>query len=276
MLFRAFSHGISSALGIVLGYTWYYLIPIRRRVALENLTQSLPGLDQRTRHRIVRGCFVHLASSAVEFLRLPSYKKSFKTRGMIEFVGFEHLERALLEGRGVIVVTAHYGNFDLMACLAALKGLPLHVVTRRQKISGFQRFWMTMRSQFGLGFILPKDTAWKIGRLLGANQVVAMVIDQHMPPGRGIIVPFFGRAASTTHAPALFAWLTKASLIPAVAERLPGGRHRFTIEPPVEPNRKADRESEIKRLTRYFNLWLESKIEANPRQWLWIHRRWKV
>lgn len=275
LLFRALPRRVAHGLGALLGWTWYHLIPVRRGVARANLRTSFPGMSGSERRRIARRCFVHLARCAVEFLRLPGLTRE-KAERLVEHAGGEHLERALGEGRGVIVATAHFGNFDLMACAEALRGVPLHVVTREQHVRGINRTWMRVRARCGVKFIPVKDAAWRIHRLLRAGQVVALVIDQHMPPGRGLEVPFFGRPASTTHAPALLAHTTGAPVLPVTAERLPGGRHRVVIEPPRRADKDADRAAEVLRITTDLNRWLEDRIRQKPDHWLWIHRRWKV
>jgi Kdo2-lipid IVA lauroyltransferase/acyltransferase len=97
-----------------------------------------------------------------------------------------------------------------------------------------------------------------------------------MLEGRGILVLFFGRPASTMHAPAILAWSTGAPILPVSIRRLEGGRHRVDFDLPVELDRDANREEEIVRVTTRINQWLEGKIRAEPSQWLWIHRRWKI
>jgi KDO2-lipid IV(A) lauroyltransferase len=150
------------------------------------------------------------------------------------------------------------------------------VVTREQHSRAMNRFWMGVRARFGMGFVAVRDAALTIHRLLRRGRAVAMVIDQHMPPGRGLVVPFFGRPASTTHAPALLAYTTRAPIVPVSVERLPGGRHRVRLDPPLVADRDRGREEEVLRLTRTLNQWLEDRIRERPDQWLWIHRRWKV
>jgi KDO2-lipid IV(A) lauroyltransferase len=263
------------AAGAVLGWIWTYLIPVRRSVARANLRLAFPEKSGRERRRIARGCFVHLARSAVEFLRLPGLDRG-KVEKLLEHQGWEHYQRAMQQGRGVIAVTAHFGNFDLLACTQALRGVPLHVLTREQHLGGFNRYWMSVRRKLGVGLLPVRDSALRIHRLLKQGQVVAMVIDQHVSGSRGILVPFFGRPASTVHAPALFAIATGAPLLPVTIERLPGGRHRVTFDPPVSVDGTGGRDGEVLRVTAELNRWLEGKIRARPDQWLWIHRRWKA
>ena len=266
---------VAHAAGAVLGWIWYYLIPVRRPVARANLRLAFPDKSEKERRKIARGCFVHLARSAVEFLRLPGLNRR-KVDRLLEHVGWEHYNQALEQGRGAIVVTAHFGNFDLLACAQAVRGVPLHILTREQHVGGFNRYWMSVREKLGVRMLPVKKSALRIRRLLKQEQVVAMVIDQHAPKGRGVVVPFFGQPASTIHAPALLAVTTGAPLLPATIERLPGGRHRVTLEPPVQIDETQERQAEVLRVTEELNRWLEDKIRARPDHWLWIHRRWKV
>ncbi len=259
----------------MLGYAWYYLIPVRRSVAKANLELAFADKDKRERRKIARASFVHLGRCAVEFLRLGGLTVK-KVNELFEHVGWQHYEQAMQKGRGVIVVTAHFGNFDLLACAEALSGVPLHIVTREQHVGSINSYWMSQRARFGLGLLPVKNSAFRILKLLRAKQAVALVIDQHMPPGRGIAVPFFSRPASTTHAPAILALSTGAPILPVTIERLSGGRHKVTIDSEVEINQANDRQAEVERVTIELNRWLEDKICERPDQWLWIHRRWKL
>ena len=274
-VFRCLPRRAANAVGAVLGYAWYYLIPVRRSVAKANLELAFADKDKRERRKIARASFVHLGRCAVEFLRLGGLTVK-KVNELFEHVGWQHYEQAMQKGRGVIVVTAHFGNFDLLACAEALSGVPLHIVTREQHVGSINSYWMSQRARFGLGLLPVKNSAFRILKLLRAKQAVALVIDQHMPPGRGIAVPFFSRPASTTHAPAILALSTGAPILPVTIERLSGGRHKVTIDSEVEINQANDRQAEVERVTIELNRWLEDKICERPDQWLWIHRRWKL
>ncbi len=273
--FRCLPRRVANGLGAGLGLVWYYLVPIRKGVALSNLQIAFPDKRQAERRRIARKCFMHLGRSAVEFLRLSGLSKK-KVAGLVEHSGWDNLEKAQAAGKGVIVATAHLGNFDLMACAEALRKVPLHVVTRRQHAANIDSYWMSTRARCGVGLLPAKGSAFAIHKLLKQGRVVALVIDQHMPPGRGMPMDFFGHPASTTTAPALFALTCGAPIIPVTIERLPGGRHRVTIDQPLEIDRRAGRENEVARLTLELNRWLEGKIRKCPEQWLWIHRRFKL
>ena len=277
-LFQVLPQAVAMALGRLLAFLWYYLIPIRKSVAVSNLQVAFPELSAKERKRIARAAFRQMGLCLVEYLRLPLLSPQ-RTQAWFEHQGIEHLQQALQNGKGAIVVTAHFGNFDLMAAAAALQGIPVHIVTRQQKAAGINRWWMKVRSEKGIGLLHAKESAWKIGKLLKSNQTVALVIDQHMPPKRGIVVDFFNKPASTTHAPALLAQLTQAPIIPVTIHRLPDNRHRIVYETPISVNPHEPTEpraTTVIRTTERLNTWLEDKIRAKPDHWMWIHRRWKI
>ena len=124
--------------------------------------------------------------------------------------------------------------------------------------------------------IPDKGVAFRLFKILRARQVVALVIDQHMPPKWGIPVPFFGVNASTTHAPAALSLATGALILPASIERLPGGRQRVLIEAPLAHPNTGTRAEDVYQLTLKLNQWLEGRVRDRPDHWLWIHRRWKL
>ena len=266
---------MAQAIGTFWGWIWYYIIPVRRGVALDNLKKALPDLSAAERKRIVRSNLVHLSKSVVELLRISRLSKK-RTMKLVDFEGLSILRRALEERQGAVVVTAHFGNFDLLAVAACLQGIPLHILTRTQKNKGVNNFWMKARARYGVNFIAPKNSVYKMHKVLRSGQALAMVIDQHMPQGRGITVEFFGRPASTTHAPALMAIVAKAPIIPVTIERLPNGFHRAVIEEEIRIDFENKREEEVIVVTKKLNQWLEEKIKKRPDHWLWIHRRWKL
>jgi KDO2-lipid IV(A) lauroyltransferase len=274
-LFRALPLSWAVALGAALGWLWHTLVPIRRSVARSNLRLAFPERSEAERRRIARDSYVQLGRSAAEFLRLPGLNPE-RAAALVSREGIQHLQKALAQGRGAIVATAHFGSFDLLACSEALRGLPLNVVTRRQHSPGVDRFWMAVRSRCGVRLLPERGSALRLHRLLGQNQVVALLIDQHMPAGRGIPIPFFGKPAATTPAPAVLALHSGAPILPASIERIGGGFHRLVIEPPVEVVRSQNRAEDVRRICQALNSWLERRIRERPDHWLWLHRRWKL
>jgi KDO2-lipid IV(A) lauroyltransferase len=274
-LFRLMPTSLALATGQVLGWVWYFLIPVRRKVAWNNIRRCLPELPPKEHRNIARRCFSELAKNAVEFLRFPALSLK-RIEKLIEYDGLEHLASALAQGRGVVGVSAHFGNFDLAICSEALRGIPVVAITRQQSSKGVNRFWMEIRQKTGLELLPAKGSALKIGRALRKKKAVAIVIDQHMPEGRGINVPFFGRPAATIHAPAILALAAKCPILTVSIERLAHGRHRIVYDRALAYTPSGDRQKDIESITLRLNQWLEKRIRQRPDHWLWLHRRWKV
>jgi KDO2-lipid IV(A) lauroyltransferase len=259
----------------VMAWVWYWMVPIRKRVALENVRRALG--DAAPRHAIVRGCFANLTMFAAEALRLPDLTREL-VEALVEVQGQEHLDAALALGRGAVVISAHMGNFDLLGCAEALRGQPVNVVYKDIRWKQAHNFFFAARRRCGVTVIPPKGSERQILRALRANQVVAFVIDQHMPKHRGVACRFFGRYASTTPAPALFALKTGAVVVPALIRRVGySGRHVTQIFPPIameEPH--AERADNLRHNMQRLNDWLEAEVQKTPEQWLWLHKRWKI
>jgi KDO2-lipid IV(A) lauroyltransferase len=256
-------------------WLWFWVVPVRKSVAMVNVRRAL-GEGHDPGH-IVLGCMKTLTMFAVEALRLPGLTRA-KADELVEVRGQEILDNALAAGKGVIVVTAHMGNFDLLGCVHALRGQPANIVYKNIGWRAAHDFFFQARRNAGVTVIPPKGSERQILRALRSNQIVGFVIDQHMPKHRGIVCTFFGRYASTTPAPALFALKTGAVVVPALIRRVGNsGHHVSEFYPPMvmdEPH--ADRTANLRHNMQKMNDWLEAEVRKTPEQWLWLHKRWKV
>jgi KDO2-lipid IV(A) lauroyltransferase len=193
-----------------------------------------------------------------------------------EFAGIEHVAKALARGRGALVVTAHYGNWELIPSAARHRFPHVEVVTTGRTLDNpwVQEMVASRRNQGG-GVVLERDTA-EIIRALRRNAVVGMLVDLRRSRKRGgILVPFLGRRAWTTHGPATIARRTGAALIPAFTRRILGVRHRIEFLPEIPPPRGGDLRADTAAATAALNDALASFIRAEPSAWLWVHRRWR-
>lgn len=256
------------ALGLALGRIWYHLVPLRRRVALDNLARAFPEVPARQRARIAAGSFSHVATTVLELLWLDE-GRGRRLGSIVSVEGFERYEAIRRSGRGVLAVTAHLGNWDLLACSQALRGVPLHVVTKELSSEGLSRLWMERRRETGVRLLPAAGSIRQVLRALRDGEVVALVVDQRTPAGEGgIESPLFGAPVWTTRAPATLAARTGAALLPVVSTRGRDGTHRVRIGPEIRPGRTAAE------TTAAINRQIERWVRWCPEQWLWIHRRW--
>ena len=265
-------------MGRAFGLLWYYGIPIRRNVARRNVARVFGDkLSSREQHRIVRRCFENQGMFGVEVFRLPALTAAQSER-LIERQGWHHLEQALQKGKGVIIVTAHMGNYDLAASSQAIRGVPISAVVKQIHWPPAHRFVFGTRERAGLKLIAPRRSKDDIKKALLQGELVTFIIDQHMLPHHGIVCQFFGQLASTTPAPARFALETGAPIIPLWIRRTkPAGHHVVIIEPEFKlETPHVDHNANLRHNTERLNRLVESWIKQEPEQWLWLHQRWKV
>jgi len=244
-------------------------------VALANLERAFgAALDREARATVARASFRHLGMMAVECCRLfVGPPGSMLSR--IRMVGLENLEAARALGRGAFYLTAHFGNWELLAASRALTGAPLSVVVRPLD-NPFLETWLARGRERAQLNLIPKRSAVRgVRAALARGDCVGILLDQNA--GRqGVFVPFFGHAASTSRSLAVLALKTGAPVVPAFIHRLADGDHEVFLEPAIPVVRTGDREHDIAASTARFTEVIERHVRAHPEQWFWVHRRWKT
>ncbi|MGD9762241.1 MAG: lysophospholipid acyltransferase family protein [Candidatus Binatia bacterium] len=247
-----------------------------RRLALEHLDIAFG--DQKPRDeklRIVRGCMRNIARCVVEDAKIAEIRARFADYAEVQ--GWENWE-AIKEatGTGAIVVTGHIGNWELLAAYFAGRGVPIGAIARRLNDPRLNQLLVDFRRANGVQPILREspNASREMLSILRQSGLLAMLIDQDLKTP-SISVPFFGRSARTPLAAAALAVRKEIPVIPAFAQRRPGGGHRFIIMPALYPPAGADRATAVVALTVRINELFEAHIRANPTEWVWWHRRWR-
>jgi KDO2-lipid IV(A) lauroyltransferase len=253
------------------------VLGIRRQVAEANLRQAFPERSAAERAAILRAFYRHLGTRVVEFLRAP-YLRREQAEALVEvdeeaLAGFQ---RDLAKGRGAIVATAHFGNFELLGSFFARRGVPLTAITKALPRNLLNAFWLDQRQRAGLRELPDSGSIRDILQVLRRGEVLAIMIDQNMIPRRAVFAPFFGKPAATTPAHAIFAERTDAPVYLALLHRLPRGRHRVQIEGPFPYLRSGDPAADRLAFTATLNGALEAAVREAPSLWYWVHRRWKT
>jgi len=263
----------AQSVGASLGGVWFHLLRVRRRTALDNLAIALPELAA-DHERIAGEAYANLGASAFELVKTRAMGRE-EIAARVHAVGLQHYEAAMARGKGVIVVTAHYGSFDLLAVSQAARGVPLAIVSREMSERRSNRFWMETRAKSGLEIFTERDAARRSLPWLRAGKALGLVIDQRTSEKRGgILAPFFGRRVWTSTAAARLARRTGAAIVPARTERREDGDHDLIVEPMLAlPPRKDP--AFVEAVTAACNAVLERWIRERPGQWMWIHRRFK-
>lgn len=273
-LVRALPLSAARALGRVLGGSAYVLLRSQRRLTLDHLRTAFGGsLSTPARKRVARGVFVNLGQSMVEWLLLPTLSPA-ALQQLITSEGVEHLRQALAKGNGAIIVTAHFGNWELIPLYLRSLGFEGGVLARRLRYPEYESFLINLRGSRGVP-TYARGSIKEVAKVLRANQIIGMLPDQDMDSLEGVFVDFFGSPAYTPIGPAALSIMTGAPIVPCFIVR-EGARFRLVVEPPVQAAPELDRTQAMTTLTQAWSRVVESYIRRYPDQWVWMHRRWKT
>ncbi|MDD5561517.1 MAG: lysophospholipid acyltransferase family protein [Candidatus Omnitrophica bacterium] len=254
----------------------YVFAAKHRKTALESLDIAFGRQKSRREiEQIAKDCFVYMAKSAVELMFFFDKPQVLKSK--VDMQGLENLDKALTRKQGVILVSAHFGNFPLLLGRLALNGYKTCGIMRPMHDDKVEKIFLEKRKKYGVKTIYSQPRNECVNNTISAlrnNELVFIPIDQNFGTG-GVFVSFFGRQAATATGPVILAQRTKAALIPCFILRQPGDRHRIVFEPEIELIEGKDSHDtvliNIQRLTDI----IEKYIRKYPAEWGWIHRRWK-
>jgi KDO2-lipid IV(A) lauroyltransferase len=193
------------------------------------------------------------------------------------FEGWGHLRDALKAGKGCFILTAHFGNWEILnaAVTVMLKGRAA-IVARPLDFPPLEKIFSNIRSRFGAEIIPKRRAMRRILKCIKDGLAVGILLDQNVDWYEGVFVPFLGIPACSNKALALLALKTGAPVIPAFAVRMPDGRYRIVIERALEIIRTGDETFDVEENTRLFTETIERYVKVHPDQWFWFHRRWKT
>lgn len=275
-LFRAFPETVSYRLGEGLGRLFFGIDRKHQRIAMDNLRIAFGA--EKSDHElksIARQSYQHLGRSLAELARIMTAPAEQVMESVV-IEGLDHFFEAQKKGRGVLYLTAHLGNWELMALTQSLKGYPMHVVARPLDNPLLETILYRLRSRWGNRVIRKGGALREVLKLLKAGETVGFLLDQNVSLEQGVFVDFFGRPACTHKTLALLALRTGASVLPAFTFRRNDGRHHVAVEPPVVLEDTGDTEKDVVANTQKFTALIESYVRQHPDQWLWVHRRWKT
>jgi phosphopantetheine--protein transferase-like protein len=282
---KASASAVAMAVPMRTGVPWfgrwfYHLFPYRRALVLENLRRVFgETLPEEEIVLLAKAYYAHYARFLAELVRLPMMSAA-KRRRMIRIENMEVPIRMHKQGRGLILLTGHFGNWEVSTVagiqqFSQYQGL-FHFVRRPLKPAWLNRFVTRRFHKVGLGTIAKRGSLDQILDLLAGGAIIVYVFDQHAGRRDGVVVDFFGHPASTFKSPALIAMSSGAPVIPVSNWREPDGTHVMRFEEPVPLVDCENVGEAIRRNTRAFNARIEQMLLRHPEQWIWMHRRWKV
>lgn len=275
-VFAWFPESLAYGLGEGVARLIFRLDRRHRGIAIENLTRAFPEMSSPQEiAALARAVFENLGRTAVDVARSDGLLRG-ALADRVEMVGFDRVQEAQKRGRGILFITAHFGPWELMPLLLAVHIGPAHVVARPLDNPRLDDLLTTLRERGGNRVIRKRDAVQGILQALRRGEIVGILIDQHISEREGVVVPFFGRPASTAFAPALIAMRSGAAVFPVGITREGRGRYRMRAAEEVPVRRSGDFKAELAENTARFTAAIEAMIRQRPDHWFWVHRRWKT
>jgi len=262
-------------LGTGIGSLLYRFVKRRRQIALNNLKMAFGDeREDEELKQIARASFQNMGKTLAEFLRLPKYSREHLLN-LVQIDGIENLYNAMTAGKGVILVSAHLGNWEFGLHVIAMLTNNISGVVQKLNHHRLDRLLNSYRTGHGVEVIERGTAVRPILRRLRQGRGIAIMSDQNAGDG-GVFVDFFGIPASTPRGPIMFALRTGASVIYIFDIRQDDDSHLLTMSKPLELKISGDLETDIKVNTARVTKHLEEVIRKYPSQWLWMHNRWKT
>jgi KDO2-lipid IV(A) lauroyltransferase len=267
---------LSIKCGEILGVIVFYIWSSRQKIAVENLQKAVDleaVLISHSAEDTIKQTFKNYGRSMAEVIKIY-FGLGRKLIESVEIQGIEHFTQAKAQGKGILCITGHCGNWELMGLTSSFKAENISVVARPINNFYLNRFVEKVRLKYGNKLIYKKGALKEIMAKLRDNKCVGVLMDQSVLADEGYVIDFLGRGAWTTKMPALIARKTEAAVIPVFIHRTDKG-HCIKVHPAIKLSGSADKEQAVIEDTKKFSGFIEQYIKEHPTEWLWIHRRWK-
>lgn len=265
-------------LGIAGGFIGYYLDRRHLPIGMKNLAIAFPEKSEAERRRILRASYINLGRGGAEVIRLGGFfHRRLKRRVNYDRFAYWNEVAARNPGRGMIILSAHFGNFELLAPAHSLHGFQINLVHHTQRFLAGDALITFIRERAGVEILRKHAAARAMLKALRRGETVGVPFDQNAKRSEAIFVPFFGEPAATTSGLARIVAISGAPVVPAFIVREPNQRsHRIEIQDEVPIQRSDDTEADIVENTRRFVKVIEDTVRRYPEQFLWTHRRYRT
>ena len=240
-------------------------IPKRKNTALKNLKIAFPDKSDEWINTTLKKCYSFFTYNFLQFLAFPFDPNSIE----IEVVGKKYLNNAINENSGTVLVSAHFGSWEILGYWFGINNYPLVGIAQKQKNKGANLFFEEKRQLSGIKQVYRKSSMDSLYEILNANKILGLVSDQDAR-GKGVFVDFFNKQASTHKGAALFHLNTNASLIFGICVQKNLGKYLVEFIP-INPKKKSTED-----ITQLYTTIIEQSIKKYPEQYFWFHNRWKT
>jgi KDO2-lipid IV(A) lauroyltransferase len=274
--FNALPRKFAIRLGGFLGSLGYYLFPKDRKTSIENLRLAFGReLSSGRIKKTARQSFANIGKCAVDVFRHRKLRRE-GIQQLVKIEGLEYFDRAYKQNRGLVAITGHLSNFELMAAFFSQSGYKVSVVGRKIYDERLNRLLVENREIMGMKDIDADASPKGFIKHLREARVIGVLIDQDSRRFRGVFVNFFGRDAYTPVAPFVIAQRTNSPIVPTAIFRNRDYTYTLKVEPAIPFPDTGDREKDIITVVQRCTDFLERMIREHPEQWVWMHRRWRT
>jgi KDO2-lipid IV(A) lauroyltransferase len=272
--FQLIGLNLSRKFSFLIAALFYYIIPIRKKTVLENLHNAFPDYDENKVKNIAFGSYKSFAIALVEILYMPAMSKE-DIKKQVDCSNPDLIRIKYEENNGVILLSAHFGNWEYIATsIAAQLNISLSVIIKQQR-NPYVTNWMNKARTKWNNEIVPLGISIKQSyQRLKDKKIVAMVADQRGPE-ESIKINFFGRDISVHTGPAVLSLKTGAPVLYGISVRQDDYSYKSVMTEISKENLPESKEEKIKELSQRHMAYLEGYIREYPEQWLWMHKRWK-
>jgi len=268
-LINALPYPLAVSLGRCIGLLGWLADPFHRRAAEIQLRHCL---GDRYRPSIVPKVFMHHGDILVDTIKY-AYMDDEEIKERIIIEGKENLDKALSSKKGIMMITGHLGNWEVMAHLPRLLGIQFCVMADVRNDPGIEAVVDDLRSRSGATILPPKGKALMLIRELKKGNIIGVIVDQRGKRSDMLFCDFFGLPAPTNPAPAFIAIKGDAVILP-VSSMKENGRYCMAFHSPREASSFGSGKTAIASLSAFMQTWLESMVKKSPEQWFWLHCRW--
>ncbi len=270
-----FPRRLSLFLGANLGKLAYLVLPEARQTVFKNLETAFPNLETNACRKISLKVFESLGQNSADAVRLQKMSRE-EINEIVETEGMKHFDEAYRLGRGVMAVTGHIGNFELLAAYFSLRGYKVSVIGRELYDPRLDKLLIQSRERMGVQNISSAISVKEVIRALNSGRALGVLMDQDSSRVRGIFVNFFGRLARTPVGPVILALKLNCPVVPMAIIQTKKNKYRIIVRPEIKPLPDKSRDENIVYLTQRCTDFLEKIIREYPEQWVWMHKRWRT
>ncbi|MDX1764647.1 MAG: lysophospholipid acyltransferase family protein [bacterium] len=266
--------GALTRVGAGLGELFFHLDRRRKTIGLDNLRLALGDtLSEDERLALLKRVYKNMGRSALEFAGIPRLSVE-KLERFVTIEGLEKLKAAKEAGQGIILLAAHFGNWELLAQSLALHGYSGYAVGRRANVPLLHNYIVRCRESHGNRIIVRDGAIRRVLSVLRQGEILGILGDQHGSATQGMMIDFFGHPAPTDGDIARIILKTQATVLPTFIVRHEDETHTLYVGDPLTFNVTGNLEEDVLQVTKTYMQSIEKMVRKHPDQWLWMHRRW--